>query len=320
MIAAKESEGIYLASFSQLAKTLAGQGPAWLHQIRAAAMDSFAELGFPDTHVEEWKYTNIAPLLSTPFQPARLRQTAAIADRLRRLPLANLGCGRLVFVNGHYAPQLSTPEALPQGVKAGSLRSALAADVTSLQEHLARHADYKDHAFVALNTAFLEDGAFIEIPKGLVLKQPIFLLFVSDRDGEATVSYPRNLILAGRESQAAVIEAYVGVTDEVYFTNTVTELVVGESAVLNHHKVQQESDAAFHYGRIQIQQDRSKERLDAFCRVGRRADAGRNSRCAGGRGSRSHAPWPLCDHGPATRGQPHRPGPRQTPLQQPRGL
>ncbi len=99
----------------------------------------------------------------------------------------------------------------PRECKAGSLAEALASDAKTLERHLARYAaDYREHAFVALNTAFLEDGAFIEIPKGVVLEKPICLLYVSDPNGLPTVSYPRNLIIAGRESQASIMEAYVG--------------------------------------------------------------------------------------------------------------
>ena len=120
-----------------------------------------------------------------------------------------------------------------------------------------RHADYKTHAFVALNTAFVADGAFIEIPKGLVLEKPIHLLYVSDAAGQPVVSHPRNLIVAGRESQVGVIESYVALSEAAYFTNAVTEVVAGEGAVVDYCKAQQESDLAFHYARVQVRQERS---------------------------------------------------------------
>jgi len=123
------------------------------------------------------------------------------------------------------------------------MAEALASDGTMIERHLTRYAtDYREHAFVALNTAFLEDGAFVEIPKGVVLDKPIYLLYVSVPGELPTVSYPRNLIVLGRESQATIIEGYVGLraTEErlsetaatgVYFTNAVSEIAIGEGAV-----------------------------------------------------------------------------------------
>jgi len=257
MFVVKENEGPYLSSFTALEQKLAASTPSWVHAIRKAAIGSFAELGFPTTHDEEWKYTSVAPITNISFQPAPDGLTGSLAEKTWRLPLAALGCSRLVFINGHYCRGLSTPETLPKGVKAGSLAAALVDDGTLLEGHLARYTDYRDHAFVALNTAFLEDGAFVEIPKGLVLEKPIHLLYISDAGGQPTVSHPRNLIVAGRQSQVAIIESYVGLAEEMYFTNAVTELVAGEGAVVGYYKVQQESTPAYHYARVQIHQERS---------------------------------------------------------------
>jgi Fe-S cluster assembly protein SufD len=298
MIALRETEGLYLSSFNQFEERLAARAPSWLHEIRRAAIESFAEKGFPTTRQEEWRNTNVAPIAAVPFQPATTpwpppqgggefvpslarrgqgvvagESAASLAERISQLPLADLGCPRLVFINGSFSKQLSTLEALPHGVKAGSLAEALASDGSILQSHLTRYAtDYTEHAFVALNTAFLEDGAFVEIPKGAVLDKPIYLLYVSEASGFPTVSYPRNLIIAERESQATVIEGYVGQDSAplfraagagsltpagVYFTNALTEIAVGEGAVLEYHRIQQESETAFHFGRLQFHQERS---------------------------------------------------------------
>ena len=282
MIATSEKEGIYLSSFMEFEGRLDASGPSWLHEIRRAAMQGFAERGFPTTRQEEWRNTNVAPIAAVPFQPATTswRATAAAGEELCRHPLVDLGCPKLVFINGHFSKQLSDLEALPRGVRAGSLAEALAGDGKTLEGHLTRYAaDYKEHAFVALNTAFLEDGAFVEISKGAVLEKPIYLLYVSDASGIPTVTYPRNLIVAGRESQATLVEAYVGgntgalagadvdrekatgesayAAESVYFTNAVSEVAVGEGAVIDYHRLQQESDKAFHFGRLVFHQERS---------------------------------------------------------------
>jgi Fe-S cluster assembly protein SufD len=256
MIAIGEAEGLYLKTFREIESKLAETGPSWVHAIRRAGVDSFARLGFPTLHQEEWKNTSVAPITDLAFQLAEPGLAGSVQE-IDRLPVANLRCCRLAFINGRYCPELSTPERLPQGVKAGSLSVALNSHLASLEEHLASYADYRTHPFVALNTAFLEDGAFIEIPKGVVLEKPIHLLFLTAADGQPTVCHPRNLILADRESQSAFIETYVGLTEGIYLTNAVTELVAGEGAVIDYAKVQQESDASFHYARVQVHQHRS---------------------------------------------------------------
>jgi Fe-S cluster assembly protein SufD len=144
-------------------------------------------------------------------------------------------------------------------VRAESLAAALEADSEAVRAHLGRHvrlgldggaAPMRDqHAFAALNTAFTQDGAFIHLPEGKVLEAPIHLMFVSTAQGEATVSHPRNLIVAEAGSRATLLESYVGPQGEVYLTNAVTEAVVGEGANLDYYKLQRESREGFHIAR-----------------------------------------------------------------------
>lgn len=263
MIEVKENQDVYFASFAALEQRLAGSEPSWLGPIRKAAMDRFAELGFPTTRQEAWRFTNVAPIVNTRFQPARFESHSMIAERLKVSPFADLGCSRLVFVNGTYAPQLSTLDRLPKGVRVASLAAALRTGGSELERHLARYASYDAHPFVALNTAFIEDGAFVEIPKGRVLEEPIYLLFLSTGGGEPTVAHPRNLILVGRESQVMLVEAHLGLNGAAYFTNAVTEVAVDESAVVNYCRLQLESEQAYHVGTLQVQQARSSS-LSAF--------------------------------------------------------
>lgn len=257
MTLVKEQEGLYLSSFTHLENTLNENMAAWVSKLRRLAIESFAELGFPLTHDEEWKYTNVAPLVSLPFAPARVKLTEEIRRRIERLPLADLGCSRLTFFNGRYVPELSKLREVPKGLKAGSLASAFKNHGALLERHLARYADARTHAFVALNTAFFEDGAFIEVPKGAVLQKPLHILQVSHGGGRTTVSHPRNLILMGSTGQATIIETFFSLAEDTTFTNTVTEIVAGEGALLDYCKVQQESTAALHYARVQVQQERS---------------------------------------------------------------
>jgi Fe-S cluster assembly protein SufD len=255
MTTIKEHEGLYLSSFTQQEAALNEHSPAWLRQLRRQAIEGFAELGFPTTHDEEWIYTNVAPLASKAFERSGATLTEDLKRKIQALPLADLGCLRLTFLNGRYAPELSTLPERQSGVKAGNLTEEKNWDV--LEQYLGRYADPKTHAFVALNTAFFEGGAFIEIGKGVVLEKPLHILQISHGVGKTTISHPRNLILAGATSQATIIETFVSVEEDTTFTNTVTEIVAGQGALVDYCKVQQESDAAFHYARVQAQLERS---------------------------------------------------------------
>ncbi len=258
MSQASEEKDRYLSSFELFQKSEgSAKGPSWAHPIRKAAISRFAELGFPTTRDEEWKYTSLAPILKVPFRHARLARNGLNAEALAHMTFGEVPCSRLVFVNGRYSRELSSLRSLPEGVKVESLASALNAGPKELEPHLARYASYDNHALVALNTAFMEDGAFVYIPEGQVVDEPIYLLFVSTAREEATVSYPRNLIVLEGDSQAMIIEGYIGLENEVYFTNAVTEIVAGENTVIDHYKLQRESGEAFHIATLQAHLERS---------------------------------------------------------------
>lgn len=233
----------------ELEPILAG-GPAWLEKLRRQAYERFSALGFPTTKDEEWKYTNVSPIAKAGFQRA-----AAGPVSVDPALLPDLGCAtRLVFVNGRFAPGLSA-SAAPAGVKIRTLAEALKDGNPTVESHLARYASFDKQAFVALNTALAEDGAVVEIARNAVLEQPLHLVFWTSADAPV-MTHPRVLILAGRGSQASLIEHYIGAPDARYFTNAVTELVLGEGAVFDHYRLQHESGRAFHIAAFQAVQDR----------------------------------------------------------------
>ena len=231
--------------------------PGRIGLLRQAAFGRFAELGLPTTKDEDWKYTSLAPLGQIQFEPAAETNLPTIEqlDRLAGGPHGDGGV-RLVFVDGRHRPELSSRVAGGVGAFIGSLRTAIAERPELVERELARHVDYQHDALTALNTAFIEDGAFIHLPAGNVLPAPIHLLFVSTAQGRPTLSQPRNLIVLGAGSQATVIETYAGLSDEVYFTNAVTEIVLAENARLDHYKLQEEGARAFHIALTQVQHGR----------------------------------------------------------------
>src|SRR5437773_11093148 len=253
---AKEWER-YLADFAQPASNGNTPAPPWMRELRRTALDRFTALGFPTTKHEDWKYTNVAPIAQIRFERAESTRNGLMAERLAPFTFGEQGGTRLVFVDGRYAPALSALPDLSDGMTAGSLAGVLTADPTALEPHLARYAACQDHAFVALNTACMEDGAFVSVPAGTAVPKPMHLLFVTTAPEKSTVSHPRNRILMGGGSRAMIVERYVGLGPASYFTNAVTGIVIGENAVLTHDKLVEETDVAFHIATTQAQLDRS---------------------------------------------------------------
>ena len=252
--------------------------PEWLRALRAAGIGAFEETGFPTLKHEDWRHTSVAPIVRTRF--ARAGSAVGGVDRaaLDALVFGRAFHGhQLVFVNGRYAPDLSSAP-MADGVQphsqvgAGvqpssqavaavqirSLRDVLDRQPQLVEPYLDRQAAGPGRPFSALNSAFLHDGAFVSIPAGQVLVDPIHLAFFSTAGpGGPTVSHPRVLVRAGRNSQAAVVESYGGTVGARYFTNEVSEVVLEDGAVLEHYRLQQESLDAFHVGTLCVSQGRA---------------------------------------------------------------
>jgi Fe-S cluster assembly protein SufD len=246
----EEEKGVYLGEFSRVEKELARTGPAALQNMRKTAIARFGSVGFPSLRDEEWRFTNLAPLVKVPFQLAPSKRSATVPESLR----SAIPADALVFVNG--VPQSARP-ARTGGVIVKPLSEALAQHADLVELYLARLARTETNPFTALNTAFLREGAFVHIPAGVVVEAPIHLVFVSSSSAEPAVAHPRNLIVAGANSQVTIVESYLGRDGDLYFTNAVTEIVAGEGARIDHYKVQQESTDAFHVATMQVRQERA---------------------------------------------------------------
>jgi len=215
---------------------------AWLNERRAGALERANALTVPTTRDEEWRFTDITPLTRIPFRPAAAAPRPAMSDVLSFLvPEATT---HLVFVDGVYAPELSANTGLPYGVVVGSLAAALATHAAAIEPHLGCHAGFEREVFVALNTSFLRDGAFVWVAKNQRCPTPVQLLFVSTQQEMA--AYPRVLVVAEPGAECTLIEDYAGLADAPYFTDAVTEIAVGEGARVQHVKLQREARAAFH--------------------------------------------------------------------------
>ena len=250
----------YLADYKVFSEGLNGAQPLKLKALRQEAMEAFGRYGFPTPRLESWRSTDLDELSEASFKRAVSSASLCDADETAIDAQRYAGCQSLVFVDGQFAPRLSRISDLPEGCYAGGLAAKLIEDAESVQMHLAKHAQFAKpaQALVALNTAFISDGAYIEVPDHQVIETPIQLIFASsqcDGDGEAgRVSFPRNLIVVGENAQVRVIESFVSLSEDPHFTCPVTEVVCGPSAFVDHYRVQKENHAAYHVSTLAIYQ------------------------------------------------------------------
>lgn len=253
----------YESCFARVEEQLKEDKNHAVHKIRQNALQDLLKHGFPSSRTEDWKYTDITPLLNTSFEPALHDDDSdpalktVISDAAVDLPQS---C-RLVFVNGRYSPIWSCPN--PEGgskklsrIMAKSLRAAFVESPALIANHLGEYAicNRPDHAFTALNTAFVRDGACLCVPDNISLTAPIYLLFVSTAANASVMNNPRNLIVIGKNSHITLIEHYVGPKTSTYFTNAVTEIVLSEDAGITYNRIQHEGSDAFHVGSTHIHQ------------------------------------------------------------------
>jgi Fe-S cluster assembly protein SufD len=229
-------------------------GPRWLEDLRARGAARFAALGLPTVRDEEWRFTNVSPIGGVDFVPAD--PVSGTADLLAGVAYADAPA-RLVIVNGRTVGALSRTKGLPAGVHVGSLSAALADHADVVQRYFGQLADFSSRSFTALNTAFVQDGAFVFVPDNVVVDTPIHIVFLSGADAATVMSHPRTLVVAGAGSQVRIVESYGGVRGQTYFANAVSEFFVSENAFVDHYKVQQESVDAYHIASLHAHTERS---------------------------------------------------------------
>ena len=252
MITATQAPEQYLEIFDQFNKRAAVQ-PRWLHSLRQDAFARFSETGFPTTHDEDWRFTNVAAVASTPFELAG--HDTVSREQLEPFGASQFACC-MVFVNGLFSAELSTPPALPKGVTVGSLATQLKNNPASLEPHLGQYLNTQRDPFAALNTSLIEDGIYVHVPRGVVVETPIYVLYVTVPSTAPTMNHPRSLIIAEESSQVTVVEDYVSLGEGITFSNAATELVAGDNANVSHYMIVREGDQAYNFSTLRIQQGR----------------------------------------------------------------
>ncbi|MDJ0733498.1 MAG: Fe-S cluster assembly protein SufD [Nostocaceae cyanobacterium] len=264
--AALVDRDVYLSGL--LARVTATKTEGWLQEVKDAAANWVRHSTLPTTRDEEWRFTDLSALKQVEFNAQT--QYIASVDDIESLP--EVVNSRLVFVNGVYAPALSSVTGLPDGVVVGNLAGLPPGYVEKVQQYLARSEGAME-VFTALNTAGINDIAVVWVSKNVVVDTPIHLVFVAAGE-EATISQPRCLVVGETGSQVTLVQEYKNRTrhevssrrvdakdakeeeKRVCFTNAVTEIFVGENAKVSHTRVEWDGGDGFHVGKTAVSQAR----------------------------------------------------------------
>lgn len=239
-----------LAEFSHREQLLNGSNETPIRTLHQDAMRRFSELGFPTVRHEEWKYANIMPALSEPFVSAK--PSTISSNEVSEFYLDGVKANVIVFINGFYAPEHSN-------IISGEVSINTTSQALNNSENASQFSEisgYKNETFTALNTALVNDGAWIVIPDTVILDIPIHILMITDAREYAPIFHPRHIINCGANSQAHIIYSSHTIGKNSGFTNAVTEVSLGQNAVLRQYIIQNDNDFAYSVNSTYINQER----------------------------------------------------------------
>ena len=222
-----------------------GKSGSWLETIRVAARARAQVLSFPSERHDDWRFTDLSSMFQHAFHAV---------DSFAKLSLGEIekflipDAIRLVFVDGCFASELSDLKKTGPGVTVAPLADRLGDKL--VESNFGQQAPYQQDSFVALNTNFFEDGAFVYVTGEVAA--PVHILYIATKRDTPSAIYPRCLVVVEPNSRATVIEDYVGLYEGVNFSNAVTEVVLKDHAQLQHVRVQREEKNAFHIGHCSV--------------------------------------------------------------------
>jgi len=244
----------YISNFKTFEEKLNGQSKSFLQSIRKEGLKQLTVLDFPTTRDEEWKYTDVAPVLKQFFVPAVNSPAAAFSkEEIKKHLFVDFDFHLLVFINGLFSKELSELGDLPSGVVVGSLNQITNENPELIKNYI-NQVSAIDNAFNALNTTYAFDGAVIIIPDGKIIEKPVQILYLNTSNDDLILSSPRNLVIAGKNSQVGIVANYAGSGSKAYFSNIITEVYAGEYSLVDYYKIQNEIDESFHIEKFQMNQ------------------------------------------------------------------
>jgi Fe-S cluster assembly protein SufD len=243
-------------SLNGLAKDKDGN-PEKVHCVKLDALKRFEQLGFPEKKSEDWKYTNITPVIQKDYSQKKKDKAVTVTKTaISDFVIPKLKANLLVFINGIFSRKLSNIITSDTTAYIGSFNDAYNIHKELIELHFGKYADYQNNGLTALNTSHARDGGFIYLPKDEIVEEPIHFLFVSDTRLKNILSQPRNLIIAGENSKATIVESYHSLNHNYSFTNAVTEIFANKNSGIEHYKIQDEVETSYNISTTQVNQER----------------------------------------------------------------
>ena len=245
-----------ISEFKTFESYLNGSAAGKIHDTRMDAKKYFELLGFPNRKMEDWRFTNINPIISNLYYQVNDTVIPVKEIDIEKFFIPGLSANIIVFVNGKYSEKHSKI-IKKENLFIGTFRDALKQKPELIEKYFAKFADYKNDGFTALNTAYTIDGVFVHIGKNLVVEEPIIILNVVDSSPFEVIYNPRNLIITEESSISSVIELYESEGSNFSFSNAVTEIIAGNNSEINYYKIQNDGEKKYHVGTTQISQERN---------------------------------------------------------------
>jgi Fe-S cluster assembly protein SufD len=245
------SKDWYISNFKTIEESLNGESRSPFHELRKNAILKFEEIDFPTRKNEDWKYTDVSPVLKHNYTPSP--EVKITKNDVSRFLMPGLKVNLLVLVNGRYSGALSKIHKQDEGVIIDSFRSTLKADPALVLKYFGKYAEI-NNGFAALNTAYAADGAFIYIPDNKQITDHIHIMNITSGESINVLSQPRNLYIAGKNSHVRIIESYHSLNDQENLTNVVTEAVLDENSFMEVYRLQKENPGSYHINFIQAEQ------------------------------------------------------------------
>src|SRR3989338_4856750 len=260
MISTNQKISHYLDAFQKVENSLLGNEIPWLKQFRAKAIAEFENLGFPSTQDEDWRFTEIETITNKKFDLKDKEETDYQKNEIHGSLLGHCSPDKiqLTFINGIFKEDFSKNiKNLPSGLKIKNFKSMIKDEPKTLEKYFNSFERLDSDGFSLLNDAFFNDGLFISLSKGAVLKDEIYLNFITHSSHKDPVVYPRLLCFADRDSELNLVELNLGEVPLNYLALSASELICAENSKINYCKVQKESSSGFHLAKIRAQVQRN---------------------------------------------------------------
>lgn len=242
--------------FESFEKSLNGQSQSAVHSVRKNAFGILKGKGFPAQKDEEYKFTNFTKALEKNIDFNSSDATTEIsASQAENARIKDLDAYNLVFVNGVFSSVLSD-EIKVSGLEVTTFDEASKNDSDTLSKYFGTQADTEKDAFIALNTAFSQNGVFINVANNTVVDKPIALYFIGDGSTNQSIYNIRNLMVVGKSAQVTLLEKFDTLGEQKSFTNVVNEIFVNENAHAKYFKIENDTDDAYHISNVSVAQDR----------------------------------------------------------------